>query len=284
VKRTSTIITLTTDFGNADGFQAAMKAVILRWAPDARIVDITHGTPPQNVAHASFVLGSVAPYFDAGAIHIAVVDPGVGGDRAAIVIEKSDGTRYVGPDNGIFTRAIIGRSFSPGSSLEQEYLAPLPGPLPEGFRAFRIEAPEAKAAEVSTTFHGRDVFATSAAAMTAGLPPEDAGPPLETVQWLNLPGPQVVGQAIEGRIQHIDHFGNLAADIPGRDDQPELLRNQRPVFKVGKTIVSGLSGSYEAARGVGCLVGSHGFFEIFITGSNAAGELAVKVGDRVSLH
>ena len=102
---------------------------------------------------------------------------------------------------------------------------------------------------------------------------------MEALQWLNLPGPQVVGQAIEGRIQHIDRFGNLATDI-----QPELLRNPRPVFKAGKTVISGLSDSYEAARGAGCLVGSHGFFEIFVTGSNAAGELNLRVGDSVSLH
>ncbi|MBZ0235135.1 MAG: SAM-dependent chlorinase/fluorinase, partial [Deltaproteobacteria bacterium] len=141
------VITLTTDFGYADGYVGAMKGVILRLAPEAVVVDVAHDVPRHDIAHAAWVLATSAPEFPAGTIHVAVVDPGVGGARTPVVI-AAGGHLYVGPDNGLFAYV---------------------GDRPESVHAitstaFRMPAP-------SETFHGRDVFAPAAAALARGLPP-----------------------------------------------------------------------------------------------------------------
>src|SRR5438128_5699715 len=130
-----TVVTFTTDFGSSDGYAGAMKGVVLSLAPDAALVDISHDVPAHDVQAGAFALAQAAPLFPPGTIHVAVVDPGVGGARADLVV-AAGGSFFIGPDNGLLTLA-----------------APAPR------RAWRIENPSYRREPVSPTFHGRDVFA-----------------------------------------------------------------------------------------------------------------------------
>jgi S-adenosylmethionine hydrolase len=179
------IITLTTDFGTADGYVGAMKGVLARQA-SACVVDLAHDIPPGDIAHAAWVIATSTTEFPAGSIHVVVVDPGVGGSRREVVL-RADGLYYVGPDNGVFA-----------------YVAEADG------KAHAIEDPRFRAERVSRTFHGRDVFATAAAAIASGLSPAVAGPAVELTGRL----PWGRREREVGRVVHIDHFGNLITDLP----------------------------------------------------------------------
>jgi S-adenosylmethionine hydrolase len=183
------IITLTTDFGTADGYVGAMKGVILRLAgshPAPVIVDLAHDVPPGDIAHAAWVVASSTIEFPPGSIHVVVVDPGVGGARREVIV-RARNRWYVGPDNGVF------------GYVAERCTA-----------AYAIENVRFRAEHVSRTFHGRDVFARTAAAMASGEDPSTAGPEIELAGWLPW-GPRERGA---GRIVHVDRFGNLITDLP----------------------------------------------------------------------
>jgi S-adenosylmethionine hydrolase len=183
------IITLTTDFGTADGYVGAMKGVIARLADSHRmpmIVDLAHDIPPGDIAHAAWVVATSTTEFPHGSIHVVVVDPGVGGSRRDVIV-RSRGRWYVGPDNGVFA-----------------YLAD------RCTEAYAIENERFRAPHVSPTFHGRDVFARTAAAVASGEDPALAGPKIELAGRLPW-GPR---EREVGRVVHIDRFGNLITDLP----------------------------------------------------------------------
>jgi S-adenosylmethionine hydrolase len=187
------IITLLTDFGWGDGYIGAMKGVILRINPDCRIVDLAHEISPHDVMGAALILGQTYPFFPSGTIHVAVVDPGVGGPRRPLVLE-TDGYRFVGPDNGCFTFV-----------LKRE----------EGVQAYELIEERFCLPRVSHTFHGRDIFAPVAAHLSAGVPPSEMGPPIETTDLTSLaiPDPVSEGEILRGEVIGIDHFGNLVTNI-----------------------------------------------------------------------
>ena len=184
------IVTFTTDFGFRDGYAGAMKGVVLSIAPDAKLVDITHGVPAQDVAAGAVALAQAAPLFASGTIHVAVVDPGVGGSRADLLIE-SGGHLVVGPDNGVLS------------------LAAKP---PR--RIWRIEAAAFRREPVSPTFHGRDVFAPTAGRLAAGAQASDAGPELDQIAEIASPLVHRHGGLVEGEVIHVDAFGNLITSLP----------------------------------------------------------------------
>jgi len=184
------IVTLTTDFGVGDGYAGAMKGVVLSLAPGAQIVDITHGVPPMDVAAGAAALAQAASLFPPGTIHIAVVDPGVGGERADILIEAG-GSLFIGPDNGVLS------------------LAARP---PR--RIYRIENSMFRRDPVSPTFHGRDVFAPTAGRLAAGAHAADAGPAVDTIIELSAPPLHKQGGIVEGQVIQIDSFGNLITSLP----------------------------------------------------------------------
>jgi S-adenosylmethionine hydrolase len=273
------LITLTTDFGTTDGFVAAMKGVILALTPGSEVVDITHDVPPGDVAHASFVLGSVFRYWPPGTIHVAVVDPGVGTRRRPLLLADRSGRMLIGPDNGIFSHVLAVHGRTPGAPGGRRFLSPYRASPPPGIAAYAIESSRFRLPEISRTFHGRDVFAPAAAALAAGASPSLAGRVVDRITYLNLPGAARVGRHVEGRVQHIDHFGNLITDIP-RDARARGAFELR----IGGRTISGLSDSYQAAGGLGCVVGSHDFLEVFVTAGNARDEIGVTVGDPVVLR
>jgi hypothetical protein len=178
------IITLTTDFGSRDGYVGAMKGVLARLGRQPLIVDISHDVPRGDIAHAAWVVRTACREFPEDTIHVVVVDPGVGGHRRGVVIDAG-GSYYVGPDNGVFA-----------------YVEP------QWARA--IENARIMAPEVSSTFHGRDVFATAAAALALKIDPAAIGARVELEGKLAW-GPRPSG---EGRVVHVDHFGNLITDLP----------------------------------------------------------------------
>lgn len=190
---TDAIITLTTDFGDASPYVAAMKGVVLRINPTARLIDLGHRLPPQDVRHASWFLAASLPYFPVGAIHVAVIDPGVGSDRAILHVEVN-GCQVLAPDNGCLT-----------GFLDAVEGVPIVRRLSE--RRYWRET-------VSDTFHGRDVFAPVAAHLSLGLDADKLGP--RVTEWVRLPSPRCenVSDGVCGEIAFIDDFGNLITSIP----------------------------------------------------------------------
>src|SRR5215468_6432838 len=186
------VIALLTDFGTQDYFVGAMKGVILSINTAATIVDITHEIPPQDIEAGAFNLLSCYRDFPAGTVHVAVVDPGVGSDRRALVIESAN-QFFVGPDNGLF-----------GWICERE----------ESWAAIEISNDKFFRHPVSQTFHGRDIFAPVAAALSAGHEPSEFGPAVsDIVRVESLQPATISANTIEGRIIHIDRFGNCVTNF-----------------------------------------------------------------------
>ena len=244
-------ITLLTDFGTIDYFVGAMKGVILSINPQAVIVDITHEIPAQDVAAGAFTLLAAYDAFPEGTIHVAVVDPGVGSARRPIVVNAGKHL-FVGPDNGIFSY-IYDRNPS--------------------FEAFDVTAAEHFRHPVSNTFHGRDIFAPVAAALSTGIDPASLGPRISDPVRLSSP--------LEPQIIHIDRFGNLITNITREqfEDGMKLLVN-------GK-VISGFRSFFGEDVGATdepfAIWGSAGFLEIAVNGRSAADLLQVKRGATVAL-
>ncbi len=184
------IITLTTDFGVTSEYPAAMKGVILSINPNIKIIDISHSILPQNIYQGAFILYSIVPYFQ-DAIHIGVVDPGVGTARDGLIFKCKRGI-LVGPDNGLLIHA--------AERLEIESI-------------FKITNTEFCLDDISTTFHGRDIFAPVAANISKGTPPENIGDLVKTFERIELFDAKRVGDKISGKVLNIDHFGNIITNI-----------------------------------------------------------------------
>lgn len=253
-------VTLTTDFGETDHYIAQMKGVILGIAPAATIVDVTHAIPPQDVRRAAFLVADLAEAFPPGTVHVAVVDPGVGSDRAILAVNAGERI-YIAPDNGLLT-AVFDRH--PDAA------------------AVSITNPAYRRASVSSTFHGRDVMAPAAAHFLLGIPIAELGPPLDRPP-VRLEGMSPVASPgrIDGSIAWVDRFGNLIANVPAEavaPFPPERLR-----VRAGAHELVGLRRFY--AEVAPCepllLVGSSGRLEIAVNGGNAAERLGIRPGDGV---
>jgi S-adenosylmethionine hydrolase len=252
------IITLLTDFGLQDNYVASVKGIILGICPEARLVDITHLIPPQDIRAAAFVLSCTYADFPEGTIHLAVVDPGVGTSRRALVIE-SQRRFFIGPDNGLFD-AVLSKEAS--------------------WRAFSIENHEFLRPVVSSTFHGRDVFAPVAAHLAGGVPIHRFGPSCTPA------GPgwgQVIdrGETLEGEIIYIDHFGNAISNIEKETLEAFAPRNLW-IVRVGvKTVqAADVYGGKKPGESM-ALIGSCGHLEIAVNLGHAADVLGIHRGDPV---
>lgn len=237
------LITLLTDFGSKDHYAGVMKGVILGINPDARIVDITHEVEKYNICEAAFMLKSYYRYFPPGTVHMAVVDPGVGGPRRPLALEAG-GYFFVGPDNGIFSPVI-------GSV--------------DNARAVEITNSAYMLGGVSATFHGRDIFAPAAAHLSSGMDICRLGGPAAEPVALDIPKPSVNGNEISGAVLYEDSFGNLVTNIPGSSIKPGSR------VHVAGYVLDGISGSYgEAAKGgLLAIIGSTGLLEISVNQGSA---------------
>lgn len=257
------LITLLTDFGSQDYFAGAMKGVILSIHPGASIVDITHEIPPQDIRAAAFNLLAVYKDFPTGTIHVAVVDPGVGSARRGIIIECA-GQFFVGPDNGLFSWI-----------CDRE----------KKFRAIHLSNQEFFRHPVSDTFHGRDIFAPVAAALSNGVALEEFGPVIDNLSRLESLEPERgEGGVTEAMIIHIDRFGNCVTNLT-RDDLAgdEIAAGAKLIIK-GRE-VSAIRSCYADSGGIPgelCgVLGSAGFLEIAARDSSAARILGAQRGDPV---
>jgi S-adenosylmethionine hydrolase len=253
------IITLTTDFGRKDAYAASMKGVILGICPSARIVDITHEIDPRNVAEGGFVLKQAYPFFPEGTIHAAVVDPGVGTERKALLV-RACGHIFLAPDNGLLSFA-----------FEADH----------GAAVYSLSNRSYFRKTVSPTFHGRDVFAPAAAHLAAGVRPEEMGEKFDNaVRGTAIP-PVVRRDGITGHIIFIDHFGNAVSDI----DAGLIARERNAEIRVRQIRLKGISRTY-ADAGEGqwtALAGSHGYLEIAVCGGSAGEKAGLAAGDQVEV-
>jgi hypothetical protein len=249
------LVTLLSDFGARDGYVGAMKGVLLDRCPSARLVDISHAIPPGDVDAGAYVLEQAARFFPAGTIHLAVVDPGVGSGRRAVVVEAT-AHRFVAPDNGLLTLAIDASR--------------------EGVRAHAIENARLWREEVSDVFHGRDVFAPIAAFLACGGEIAEVGARIDprTLVRRRWPEPRGEGREREGAIVYVDGFGNLVTNLPA--DPSELAGGRVEVagqsFPVRRSYSDVASGALVAVRG------SAGLLEVACRGGSAAQRLGVGVG------
>ncbi len=258
----SRIITLTTDFGASSPYVAAMKGVILSIDPAARIVDVSHAVPPQNIRAGAIVLGDTCPWFPADTIHVAVVDPGVGSDRRIVYAQIGE-QHYLAPDNGLLSRlALAAQPSTIVSVAEPEFWLP----------------------KVSTTFHGRDILAPVAARLSLGLDPRRLGPVLADIERLDWTEARVTANKIEGTVQSIDSFGNLITDI-GEPALSGVPRGDQTTIHCDDHETQGIFSAYadQPEMTLIALVGSSGKLELAIVGDSAALMLGVKVGTPVKV-
>ena len=266
------IITLTTDFGLADAYVAAMKGVILGINPEVKLIDICHSIKPQNVSQAAFVLSTAYQFFPERTVHVVVVDPGVGTERRAIIL-RTPLADFVAPDNGVLSYVIPQSSARPVSVNRQQIELPLE------LEAVAITKPEFWRSPVSSTFHGRDIFAPVASRLSLGSPPEDFGEAITSLTILPLTHPYwAQDDVLVGHILHIDNFGNLITNI-----RSEGLPKQAITVEVGNQSISGLSRTYEEGDGLLALIGSSGYLEISLKGGNAGTFLGAEVGSEVKI-
>jgi S-adenosylmethionine hydrolase len=276
----SPIITLTSDFGSSGAYVSTLKGVVLGLNPKVALVDISHEIPPQNVAHGAFVLGSAYKYFPSDTVHVAVVDPGVGSSRRALLLLTEWG-RFLAPDNGLLTYVLMdGRLKGFADDLlgpdKGEFLSPVTAPVPDGCSVFSLTRPEFWLQPVSDTFHGRDVFAPVAAHLSRGVTPERLGDPVDEVLRLNIWQPESRDGIVRGRIIFVDHFGNLVSNILSSDVPAGSVD-----MEIGGTRISGLSRFFAEGTGVMALIGSHGYLEIAKRDGSAADQLKAGVGEEV---
>ena len=272
---TSPVITLTTDFGRSDHYVGAVKGVILGICREAVIVDISHNVPAQDVTHGSFVIGEAHRSFPADAVHLCVVDPGVGTGRRAVVLVTPRG-RFVAPDNGILTR-VLGPTLLPrDKSADSGAVGRVH--VTDGSSAFVISEPGLWRHPVSATFHGRDVFGPVAAHLARGLDASDVGPATDWLAGVGEPVPTTVGDSIEGRVVYVDAFGNLVTNIRG-----EAIKGRGAVVQIAGVRPAGPVRTFADAEGLLSLVGSFGYLEVALSGGSAATRLGVGPGEPVTV-
>lgn len=247
------LITLTTDFGDASPYVASVKGVILTVNPTARLIDLTHRVPPQGLRHAAYFLASAVPCFPPGTLHVVVVDPGVGSERALLYVEVG-GQRLLVPDNGCWT------SLDDGTA-----------------RAIRLEDRRYWRPSVSATFHGRDILGPVAGHLSLGLDPQALGPPVSDWVRLPMPQPRQDDQGIAGEVIFVDEFGNLISNIIAKGlERPDTVtvgrRAFRRKFRWARTYTDATPGSLVV------LASSNGLVEVAVVQGNAARRLKAGVG------
>jgi S-adenosylmethionine hydrolase len=254
------IITLLTDFGLSDPYVAMMKGVILSISPDSRVVDITHDIRTGSIIQGAGVIQETYGFFPEGTIHLAVVDPGVGSKRRHIAV-KADGHFFVGPDNGIFWPVIEMNEDAVIVDLNRE---------------------EYFLSHITSTFHGRDVFAPVSAHLSTGKDLLEMGSVIEDPVRLDMPVPSKRTDYLYGQIMRVDHFGNLITNIR-RDVLEEFLGQYDPVISVGNLEIKKLENIYsDADKGYPlALINSADMLEIAVNLGRASEYLNLNSGEEV---
>jgi S-adenosylmethionine hydrolase len=253
------IITLTTDFGQSDYDAGVLSGVIWSIAPQARLVDLTHGIERHNVLEAALMLERCTPYFPPGTIHVVVVDPGVGTQRRGLAARLGD-LCFVGPDNGLLT-PLLKRALSLAGPVEMVHL----------------DQPRFWLPKVSAIFHGRDVFAPVAAHLANGVRLSELGSPVTDPIRLEFPQPQRSAQGWRGSVLHVDAFGNLSTNL----DRTHAPLNHAVKIKISDAQIDGLVATFGDGQPgqLVALFDSSDKLCISAVNGNAASRLQVGVGD-----
>jgi S-adenosylmethionine hydrolase len=253
------MITLTTDFGLKDPYTAEIKGVIYTINPNAKIIDITHGVDKFDTRIGAFMLASATPYFPDGSVHVAIVDPGVGTDRLAIVVQTKKAL-FVGPDNGILMLA----------AQQQQGIEHI----------YELTNPKFRLPKVSKTFHGRDIFAPAAAYLESGILAAEFGAEVTHPITPSFTSVESKKGVLNGEILYIDSFGNVVTNIPGEQIQAQTVKVGLPhvVLELPLTKTYAQTNPKKAAL----LVGSHGFLELALNQGSFAKKYLINVGDRVT--
>ena len=257
------IVTLLTDFGTRDHYVASMKGVILGINPACTLVDISHEVRPHDIREGALTLANAYSYFPKGTIHLAVVDPGVGSSRKPILLITKN-YFFLGPDNGLLSLAAQNDGVKKAIVLSNRTF----------FRP-----------SVSSTFHGRDIFASIAGHLSTGIKPESVGHVVSSWVKLDFGKPWIVNGDLVGQISHIDAFGNIVTNI-SQQALSRFAKKRTIVISIGKREIRGLrKGYWEAKRGeLLALIGSGDFLEISIREGNAQKVLKSRRSDRVRIR
>jgi S-adenosylmethionine hydrolase len=261
------IITLLTDFGTDDTYVGQMKGEIARLCPEATVIDLTHAVPPQAVEQGAFLLESAVEPFPDGTVHLAVVDPGVGTERLALA--AGAGRRFfVGPDNGLLSCARpMGRRPIEAGRVE----------VPESVQVVSLDLPRDR--RVAATFHGRDLFSLAAARLARGRALESLGSSVGSMVALPpFRARERRDGGLEGRVVHIDRFGNVITSL-----HVSQLRSRPLVVHLADVSVTTYVRTYGEGDGLVSLIGSSGFLEVAEVNGNAARRLDVALGGLVTV-
>jgi len=253
------IISLLSDFGSRDPYVAEMKAVMLSICPDVAIIDITHEIEKFNIPMGALTLAEAVRAFPDSAIHVAVVDPGVGGPRRPIIAATKRGI-FVGPDNGLLMPAAA------NAGLQHVY---------------HITNRQFMRGEISKTFHGRDIFAPAAACLALGMVPQDAGEEITDYTRISFEEAVACEKGVYGKVISVDSFGNVITNIKLEHLGQRLPVGDRVGVRVKSRRVSALFAEsyYAGTRGPLLVIGSHGLLELALNQGNAAERFKVKTGD-----
>jgi hypothetical protein len=253
------VLTLLTDFGLSDVYVGVMKGTIAQINPRIPVIDLTHHVPPQDIATARFHLMSAFPYFPKGTVHVAVVDPGVGGTRRAIAVQL-ESAFLVGPDNGIFSGVLSQHRAIAAVELTNPHYWHRTHP--------------------SATFHGRDIFAPVGAHLATGVALAKLGDLIDpnSLVPFAIANCHDTPEGFQGVIQAIDHFGNLITNIPGAQLSANWsVRHADQTYPGRRTYAESEPGSVLG------LIGSHGWVEIALNGGNASQQLGLTVGSPITI-
>ena len=256
------LVTLTTDFGLRDSYAAEMKAVILKIVPNARVVDITHQIEKFNARMGAYILASASPQFPDGTVHVAIVDPGVGTKRRPIIVQTNK-CFFVGPDNGVLGLAVKD--------------------IRDKMRIYGITNSEFMLSRISSTFHGRDIFAPAAAYLAKGVCPAEFGPEIRKMVLPKFVKITKRRNGLEGRVIHIDDFGNIITNFTEKELKTTKIKDKLAVTVGGNKLRLTLCiayGDVEKGRPL-AIIGSHNFLEISVNQGNAAKTFKTQIDDKV---
>jgi S-adenosyl-L-methionine hydrolase (adenosine-forming) len=263
------IITILSDFGVEDEYIGVMKGVMLSICPEASIVDITHRIDPQDIAQAAYLLPSYYHYFPAGTVHTVVVDPGVGSQRNVLVVHLGE-QFFIAPDNGVLTLLL--------NAAKSDTI-------------IEVSNPDYFLEPLSSTFHGRDIFAAVGAHIACGTRLEELGAKIDVRDLEQLEDLfcriSETGELV-GKIVSIDHFGNLITNIDTIRLSTFLgsVALKLPQFHIGSSVISGLSKTYTDVEPAAplALIGSRNYLEIAINCGNAKAHFKARKGDSVRVN
>ena len=264
----SRLICFFSDYGSTDDFAGTCRAVIKRIAPEVHVIDVTHGLVQRDVLGGAVVLRNTLPYMPDRAVHLAVVDPGVGGPRRPVALRSVGDRLFVGPDNGLLTLAADADGGVENAHLltnEELWLSPL-----------------------SATFHGRDIFAPVAARLAAGLPLDVVGVALEPAGLvrLDVPAPEATADGIAATAVLVDRFGNVALNLSGAELEAAKLGERLEVECGGERYFTRVVRTFSSVRpsDILVLIDSYGQVALAVNSGSASEVLGVATGDRVHLR